>query len=203
MIVAFWAVRSLRITTLSACNESISASAASNRPVIVTLRASRSSISASAAVRESLISTLSASRFLMSALTAVNESFTVTKSDCKSSIRPLTALSSIVSTLSAIIISNSEIFVPRVSTSISLAEGDVRLPVTVAVWFLTITITRSLSSTFVVAAIGVRSSEPSILTYFFPSYTTTVPYTVFSLFTGLSSLVAFMNCEIRPASNCI
>ena len=47
-------------------------------------------------------------------------------------------------------------------------------PVTVALWSLIITVTRSPSSIPVVVSIGVNRSDPSILTYFPPVLLTTV-----------------------------
>ena len=156
---------------------------------------SKFSIDASFASNRPLIVTSSAIRFLISASFASNRPLIVTFSETSVSILAISASSLSTLTLSATIISNSEILLPISSTfpSISftvsdLADGEEILPVTRAVWFFIMTVTLSPSIASAVAEIGVRSSDPSSFTYFPPSYSTIVPYTVVSLFC-LSSLV--------------
>ena len=151
------------------------------------------SISASLAVKVSFIVTLSAFKSLMSASLAVKVSFIVTLSACRLSILAFSASNSPVLTLSATIISNSDILPPSSFTSLSLADGEDIFPVTIAVWFLMVTITRSPSFTTAVDDTGVNCSEPSSLTYSVPLYLTMVPYTVVSFFESCVSLVILTN----------
>ena len=134
----------------------------------------------------------------------------VTLSETRLSILPFTASSSSTLTLSAMIISNSDIlllassaFSPTSFTVSVLADGEDTFPVIVAVWFLIITFTRSPFSTSVVVSYGVNKSDPSIRTYFFPSYSTMVPLTVVSVFISVLSFVTLTNWETRSLDKAI
>ena len=159
-------------------------------------------------------------RFSISALTA--SKFTTTKFSILASIAsnssivafPAISVSILansasncsVLTLSAISISTSVITLPSIpstasvtflSTVPSFADGEVKLPVTVALWFLINTVTLSSELISAVVSTGVNKSEPSSLTYIAPLYSTVVPYIVDSLLFLFSSLVILTNWDIK------
>src|SRR5574344_271991 len=121
------------------------------------------------------VSSLLVCNLLISASVAVNVLFIVAFSASKVSILAISVFNSGVLTLSANKVSNSDILVTAELTSEALAEGDVILPTTVAVWFFIVTITLSLSLTATVANMGVTWSEPSIFTYLEPFCSVIVP----------------------------
>ena len=111
-----------------------------------------------------------------------------------------------VLTLSAISISTSVITLPSIPSTASVtflltvpsfADGEVKLPVTVALWFLINTVTLSPVCISEVVSTGVNKSDPSIFTYISPLYSTVVPYTVDSFEPTSPSLVTLTNCDIK------
>ena len=92
---------------------------------------------------------------------ATNLFFINTSSAIRLSILADSASNCSVLTFPATTISNSDIWSRTLFKSLPLGDGDVILPVTVAVWFFIITVTLSPSAILVVDETGVKSSEPS------------------------------------------
>ena len=132
-------------------------------------------MSASLAVSFSLIVTLSDLIVEISASLAVICPLITAFSATKELILAVWASSSSISALSAIMVWNSATLSDTCFTESVLADGEEIFPVTTAVWFFTITITRFWSSISVVDVTGVSTSDPSNFTYLISLWTTTVP----------------------------
>ena len=151
------------------------------------------SISASFTFKFSIVA-LTASKSSIVALPAINSSTII-----------LYASNSLTLILSATTVSNTPICSVTVSTTLStrlpLADGAVTFPVTVALWSLIITVTRSPSSISVVVSVGVSKSEPSILTYLPSLACTMVAYTIPSFGFSLLPFVTLTNSDIMSYDN--